>query len=379
MTPRQKGLLIAIIGTLGATPDAMLLRLMKQFGGSGSVITVWRFVTVGTINFGTAVFSQGGLCPLLNGLLASPCTVICAALLLSVSSTGFVVSLLEVDPAKALLLISLNPLWAALLGYMCLNDELPTRTMIAQAMSLLSITLVFAPDILIVLGPGSSVRPSSEILDIVPLFTGVSMACFLTFSRWCSLRSVSDAALDVAPSVSSLMIASVAFVCVRQLGANSLFLGLQPGFWLTLLLNSVGICAYNIATVVAPRFLPGAEVALVLLGETVVGPLWVLAFFGVVPSVWTLAGGALLLGTLVWHGLADIQKAHEVPGSLNSSMSSLSSPEGHTSGSALLRFSVSPVVSPRTQLASCSMDSLQEDLLSPNAASITHEDISCHL
>ena len=46
------------------------------------------------------------------------------------------------------------------------------------------------------------------------------------------------------------------------------------------------------------------QVALVLLLEVVLGPLWVYLRFGDVPSPWVLAGGALLLGTLAWHELA---------------------------------------------------------------------------
>ena len=45
-----------------------------------------------------------------------------------------------------------------------------------------------------------------------------------------------------------------------------------------------------------------------MLGETLVGPLWVFWFFGVVPTVWTLSGGALLLLTLVGHEIAGMRK-----------------------------------------------------------------------
>jgi hypothetical protein len=58
------------------------------------------------------------------------------------------------------------------------------------------------------------------------------------------------------------------------------------------------------ALVIAPRSLTGAETALILLGETVFGPFWVWAAYGDTPDVWTLAGGALLLVTLVGHEVA---------------------------------------------------------------------------
>ena len=63
-------------------------------------------------------------------------------------NAGFTISLLKVDPAKALLLISLNPLWAALQGKLLLGDPLPRRTVVAQLLSLLSTVVVFMLDLL---------------------------------------------------------------------------------------------------------------------------------------------------------------------------------------------------------------------------------------
>ena len=49
---------------------------------------------------------------------------------------------------------------------------------------------------------------------------------------------------------------------------------------------------------VAPRFLPGAEVGLITLLETILGPLWVWLAIGEEPSVRTIVGGAIVVGTL---------------------------------------------------------------------------------
>ena len=129
LAPRTIGLAIAIGGTIAITPDAALLRLLDLYGGRTSVISVWRFIFTCFFNITFTAVNQGGLRPLVAGIRSAPGPLLLAALFSSVTNIGFVVSLLKVDPAKALLLISLNPLWAALLGCALLGDRLEARTM----------------------------------------------------------------------------------------------------------------------------------------------------------------------------------------------------------------------------------------------------------
>lgn len=320
LSNRVFGILIACVGTLGVTPDAALLRAMALYGGTTMVITVWRFIISGVFNVATAVMLQGGVGKLLQGLYSAPIPLVVGASIICVTNIGFVVSLLWVDPAKALLLISLNPLWAALLGRFFLGDRLELRTCVAQGCSLLSIALVFVPNVLAVFdsnsdtapeessgSPADEDEPAVDLLDLVPLATGLSIAAFMTFSRSCSRRGIPDAALEAAPSAASFVTAVVAIGVAKQQGDVALFDGLAPQFWLALAINGFCLAGYNAALVIAPRYLPSVEVALILLGETIFGPVWVYFCFGVVPSIWTLAGGGMLLLTLV---------AHEVSGAM---------------------------------------------------------------
>ena len=56
--------------------------------------------------------------------------------------------------------------------------------------------------------------------------------------------------------------------------------------------------------VLAPKYISSAEVALVLLLETVLSPLWTYIGVGEEPTVWTLAGGGLLVAVLTLHEVA---------------------------------------------------------------------------
>ena len=51
--------------------------------------------------------------------------------------------------------------------------------------------------------------------------------------------------------------------------------------------------------VTAPRYLPAPDVALVLLLEAVLGPLWVWLVLAEAPARETFLGGTVILGTLI--------------------------------------------------------------------------------
>ena len=75
------------------------------------------------------------------------------------------------------------------------------------------------------------------------------------------------------------------------------FIGLALG-------DAVLIVIDVFAIAYAPKHVSGSECALIGLLENILAPLWVFARFGDVPSAWTVAGGALLLATLIGHEVA---------------------------------------------------------------------------
>ena len=82
---------------------------------------------------------------MVSGLRAAPLHLLlagCSALV----SWGFTVSFLETPAALALTFISLNLLWAALLGCVLLKERLPPRTVVALA-ALGAVALVLAPSL----------------------------------------------------------------------------------------------------------------------------------------------------------------------------------------------------------------------------------------
>jgi drug/metabolite transporter (DMT)-like permease len=61
---------------------------------------------------------------------------------------------------------------------------------------------------------------------------------------------------------------------------------------------------------VGTRFLPPPEVTLLLLIETLLGPIWVWQAVGEVPGRATLLGGSLILVTLIIHSYLSLRDLH---------------------------------------------------------------------
>ena len=59
----------------------------------------------------------------------------------------------------------------------------------------------------------------------------------------------------------------------------------------------------------APRYLSAPEVSLILLVETILGPIWVWLVLHEVPHLSTLIAGLLILGTLCCHTLLGMRSA----------------------------------------------------------------------
>ncbi len=93
-----------------------------------------------------------------------------------------------------------------------------------------------------------------------------------------------------------------------------LLLGAQPlavttaEAGLLLLLGGVILPISFAMITLSPRYLRAPEVSLILLIETVLGPIWVWLVLAEVPHFRTLVAGALILGTLLIHTSYSLRK-----------------------------------------------------------------------
>ncbi|CAE8606830.1 unnamed protein product, partial [Polarella glacialis] len=173
-------LLYALLGVLAVTPDAMLLRQANDFGGSTWQLIFWRYLGLANLGVPIVIWMSGGPRQVYDGLRSSMRCVVTAAMIQGFASIGITVALMGTDTARALTLVSLTPIWAALLSRIFLKDVLPWRTVALLVAGMLAIALVFLIPTLL---GGDPERGSSSSLfgDLLATAAGIAMAIYLTY------------------------------------------------------------------------------------------------------------------------------------------------------------------------------------------------------
>ena len=178
MSERPRGVIIALAGVLAVSPDAMLLRWMRSLGAASPDVAVAKYLGIIVIMLVLGLYRGTG------NALASPSHFFLSAACQLCYQLSFTFCLLLTDAATALLLISLSPLWAALLGVATMGEPLPRRTVIALGLSVCSVGLVFMPRLLLEVEAPDSGPSGSRGLnthgslagDLLALFTGLAQA-----------------------------------------------------------------------------------------------------------------------------------------------------------------------------------------------------------
>lgn len=322
LDPRLKGYLFTLAGVIVVTPDAVLVRLAAEQNGTFVWIISIKCLILSVMIFAFVLIQQG-LQGLVAGVRAGPRLIFAIAFWNAIVTACFPICFQTTTAANALLLISLNPLWAALLGWRVLGDVLPARTVIALVGAALSIALIFVPPAIIHSiadrQHASPSIPSNETVisadgvgnwrgDILSLATGLSLAALITTSRYAAMHKpgiVGAVAMALGGLVAGLVSLIVGLTLDPAAPAS-----FMPAFWPLMVADAgcVGACTI-LALTFAPRYISPSEVALVLLLENLLGPLWVAIGGYEVPTLWTLVGGILLIVVLGIHQVADM---HEV-------------------------------------------------------------------
>jgi len=270
---QAKGLTLAVIGVLVLTPDTLLMRLV---GADAWTLLFWRglFMTVGYV--GLLLVWYGRRC--LSVVAAIGSHGVLVSVLFSLNTILFVVAVTETTVANTLVIIAAAPLFAAVIGWVAIGERPPARTWLAILIALAGIALIVHEGLSVGTGTG----------DIVALGAAVALGGHFVLVR--AARPV-----DMTPAVglSGLLTAAVALILADSLALTPVELG-----WMALLAAVILPVSFGLITL-APIYIPAAEVGLVVLLETVLGPLWVWLVLSEEPHDHALIGGAIVIAALV--------------------------------------------------------------------------------
>ena len=214
--------------------------------------------------------------------------VVVVAACMALASTCFILSLAHTSVADTLLLISLGPYVAGLLGWLLLGERVPARTWLFMSVAL-------AGAVVMVSDSYTRGALAGDLLAIV-MATSFAVATVL-IRRHPEIQMAPAAALATAlTAVVALPFAEPLTTAPRDLALLVFFgVGQFSGGFLMFMVGA--------------RLIPAAETALLGMLETVLGPIWVWLVLNERPGSGTMLGGALILGALLANTLIDLVRS----------------------------------------------------------------------
>ncbi|MFN3984928.1 MAG: DMT family transporter [Rhodocyclaceae bacterium] len=269
---RRDGVSIAAVGVLVLSFDALLIRLAAT---STWNVVFWRgwllFAAIATVMLVTRH-------PLkLAGGWRSAAAALVIGAIYGINSTLFVFSIGHTSTANTVVIVAAAPFFAALFSWWFLGERITRRMLCSIAIAMAGVATIF----------GGSVGASNWRGDLAAIVLAISMGGVLTLLRhFAGLPRLPLLALSGA----------IAGLIALPL-AEPLTLPATSYLWLGLMgLIQIPLASWLI--MLAPRYIPSAEVSLFLLIETVLGPFWVwLVIHESVPPN-TLIGGIIILGAV---------------------------------------------------------------------------------
>ena len=273
MSDQLKGLFITMMGVLFVVPDSLFIRLIDvpplevsfwRGLSTGLLVMVYVLMTTGARSVGAAL--RGG-----------PYAYV---YLIAMSGTGilFTLAVSHTSVANVVFIIASMPVFAAILSFVWMGEAISRRMMVTMI-------AVFGGLGIITYSSGET-HGASLKGDLLAVCVSFVFAVALTAAR--RVRTVSMVPmLPVAYLVSALCLSP--FVLPVQLEASQYSLVALHGLF-------IGISSVGLA--LGPRYIPSAEVALLILLESVLAPLLVWFVLGEDPGAYALVGGAVVISAL---------------------------------------------------------------------------------
>ena len=278
-----RGILIAAGGATLISFDGLLIRLQHL---SSAGVTFWRgaFTCVAFM-----VVLIAARRPLNRGVVKPESSgtwpVAALAILMVAGTITFVYSLTRTTVADTLVIVASSPIVTAVLGRFLLREELPLRTWLAGLAALAAVAIIFSGG----LGTSGLEGDGWAVGN-----TFVLAFILILLRRYPNLDRV--LALAISSFVTALVILPFG---VQVPDPQSLLAAAADG----LLVVPGGLLLITLA----PRYLPAGEVALMLLLETILGPLWVLFALGEALSISVVVSAAIILGAIAVHSILDLR------------------------------------------------------------------------
>jgi drug/metabolite transporter (DMT)-like permease len=285
MTMHSKGLLLTALGVVFLSPDTLLIRLVDMEVWN---LAVWRSIlqAIGLTLMVAAFYGRGAP----GAFWSIGASGVVIAVIFSGNTLTFLAALEHTEVANVLVILASAPIFAALMSLALLKEPVAPRTWVA-------IVVVFAGIGVIMwdgLDRGTGFGDGMAVLS-----------AFLLAGKITMLRHQRH--LDLIPALALSGVVCAGFAAMAS--APTLPSGEQT-VWLLLMGFAVVTPAVALISL-GPRFISAPEVSLLMLLETVLGPLWVWLVISETPTPLAIVGGAIVVTALIVHSAVGLRRVRE--------------------------------------------------------------------
>ena len=278
------GYILILIGAFFLSWGGLLIREIEN--ANIWQILFWRafFFTITLIIFiyciykneAVTVIKKSGLPGVLGGIA------------MSLGFIAYIVSMTQTTVANVLFIISTQTIWLAVFGYLFLKEKISLKTFFSIILAMTGIAVMI----------GGSLDTSSLFGSLVALFIPINFAFLILLIR-------KFEKLDLVPA---LFYGGVIIIVVGFFMSKTIIItphDLLISFILGTFQHAFGF----ICIVIGARSTPSVTVGLLMLSETLLGPLWVWMFLNEIPPMSVFIGGSIIVAAVIFKTLE--QKSSE--------------------------------------------------------------------
>ena len=269
----RRGFLLTLFGVLVLTPDTLVIRLIDidpwtMSFWRGAMMAVSLYVAYSLVRRGKS----------LSDAMKLGAAGLAVAVIYALNKISFVFAVDHTQVANVLIILASTPLMAALLSIAFLKEQVSKSTWAAIITGMTGVGIVVS----------HGFQAETWLGDIFAFITALALAAmFIIIRHHKHVNMIPAAALGAA--LSAIIAAPFADP-----------MSVAPGNWGLLLLLCFVVLPLSFGLItLGPRTVPAPEVALLLLLETALGPLWVWLVVNEVPNETTIIGGVVVISAVV--------------------------------------------------------------------------------
>jgi drug/metabolite transporter (DMT)-like permease len=276
------GIFLALLGALILTPDTLLMRLSELSGGQ---MVAWRATQAGSI------FFIIGLCPFIlsrSGVKPKIWRKSFVALVFVQMANVFCFAygIYLAPVAIVLIAVATVPVFSIILGAVVLKEAVDMRTWAIVVIVFLGVTLSVIGDI----NSYDIFNLSSILGGLCGLVVAFSLAC-----NFVIIRKDKEVAFPLALGTGGILCGLLAF----YFWPSASEINLKGMFYISI----TGLLILPLSFILlsrASRMTPASNVSIIMLLETILGPLWVCTFTTESPQFLTIIGGIIVILALIY-------------------------------------------------------------------------------